>query len=133
MGMAGAYATVAARGVYCRPVAIEKIVKANGQQLPVESAGCHRVFSAAVADAASLILQGVITSGTAASPSRAIGRPAAAKTGTANSGFYAAFGGYTPDARGLRVGLQPDQAHRADVPRRQCHDRLRGLLPRVAR
>jgi membrane peptidoglycan carboxypeptidase len=107
MSMAGAYATVAARGVYCKPVAIEAIVDASGRHLPVESAGCQRVFSTAVADAASLILQGVITSGTASGPSRAIGRPAAAKTGTANGGFYAAFGGYTPTLAGYVSVFNP--------------------------
>jgi membrane peptidoglycan carboxypeptidase len=107
MSMAGAYATVAARGIYCRPVAIQKIVTQPGGSLPVESAGCHRVFSTAVADAASHILEGVITSGTAASPSRAIGRPAAAKTGTANSGYYAAFGGYTPTLAGYVSVFNP--------------------------
>jgi membrane peptidoglycan carboxypeptidase len=107
MNMAGAYATVAARGVYCKPVAIESIVGTGGRHYPVESASCRRVFSTAVADAASYILQGVITSGTAASPSRAIGRPAAAKTGTANGGFYAAFGGYTPTLAGYVSVFNP--------------------------
>jgi membrane peptidoglycan carboxypeptidase len=107
MDMSAAYATVAARGIYCRPVAIQSIVTGGGKKLPVQSAGCHRVFSSAVADAASHILQGVITSGTASSPSRAIGRPAAAKTGTANGGFYAAFGGYTPSLTGYVSVFSP--------------------------
>jgi membrane peptidoglycan carboxypeptidase len=48
-----------------------------------------------VADAATHILQGVLVSpGTA--DNRGIGRPAAAKTGTGNSGDFADFGGYTP-------------------------------------
>ncbi|HEX5293472.1 MAG TPA: transglycosylase domain-containing protein [Streptosporangiaceae bacterium] len=105
MSMAGAYATVAARGVYCKPVAILSITGTGGKKYPVESAGCHRVFSAAVADAANQILQGVITSGTAAG--RGIGRPAAGKTGTANGGFYAAFGGYTPTLAGYVSVFNP--------------------------
>jgi membrane peptidoglycan carboxypeptidase len=105
MSMAGAYATVAARGVYCKPVAIQSIVGIGGRHYPVESAGCHRVFSTAVADAASQILQGVLASGTAAN--RGIGRPAAAKTGTANGGFYAAFGGYTPTLAGYVSVFNP--------------------------
>jgi membrane peptidoglycan carboxypeptidase len=107
MTMAAAYATVAARGVFCKPVAIEAILTHTGKHLSVESAHCHRVVTTAVADAASLILQGVITAGTAASPSRAIGRPAAAKTGTANSGTYAAFGGYTPTLAGYVSVFNP--------------------------
>jgi membrane peptidoglycan carboxypeptidase len=105
MSMATAYATVAARGVSCKPVAIQSIVGIGGRKYPVESAGCHRVFSTAVADAASQILQGVITSGTASN--RGIGRPAAGKTGTANGGFYAAFGGYTPTLTGYVSVFNP--------------------------
>ncbi len=105
MSMAAAYATVAARGIYCKPVAIERITAPGGKDLPVESANCHRVFSAAVADAATHILEGVIASGTAAG--REIGRPAAAKTGTANAGTYAAFGGYTPNLAGYVSVFNP--------------------------
>jgi membrane peptidoglycan carboxypeptidase len=94
LNMAAAYATVASGGIYCKPIAISSIVTANGSKLPVASPGCHRVLSSEVAAAANLILQGVLTSGTAAG--RGIGRPAAAKTGTANQGYYAAFAGYTP-------------------------------------
>jgi len=108
MSMANAYATVASGGILCKPVAIERIVTLSGARLPVESPGCHRVIPAAVAVAASQILQGVITSGTAAGPfSRAIGRPAAAKTGTANAGYYAAFAGYTPSLAGYVSVFNP--------------------------
>ena len=69
-------------------------------------AGCHRVLSADVAEAANYILQGVLLSpGTAAG--RGINRPAAAKTGTANSGFYAAFAGYTPHLAGYVSVFNP--------------------------
>src|SRR5438876_3920486 len=68
LSMAAAYATVAARGMYCAPVAIGKIVDNTGKSLSVPSASCHRAFPAVVADAVSYILQGVLTnpSGTAA-------------------------------------------------------------------
>jgi membrane peptidoglycan carboxypeptidase len=106
MSMAAAYATVAARGVYCAPIAIAQISTSSGGSLPVQSAGCHRVLSTQVADAASYILQGVLQSpGTAAG--RGIGIPAAAKTGTANSGYYAAFGGYTPRLAGYVSVFNP--------------------------
>jgi len=95
MSMAAAYATLAARGTYCKPTAITAITDSNGRQLPVESARCHRVMSSGVADAANFVLQGVIDNGGTAY-NRGIGIPAAAKTGTANDGYYAAFAGYTP-------------------------------------
>jgi len=105
MSMAAAYATVAARGMYCTPIAISRILTGGGASLPVKSANCHRVFSTEIADAASYILQGVITSGTAVG--RGIGVPAAAKTGTSNGGFYAAFGGYTPRLAGYVSVFNP--------------------------
>ncbi len=95
MSMAAAYATLAARGIYCKPVAIASITDPAGHRYPVESPGCHRVISAGVADAANYVFTGVLgPTGTAAG--RGIGIPAAAKTGTANGGYYAAFAGYTP-------------------------------------
>jgi membrane peptidoglycan carboxypeptidase len=103
LSMAAAYATLAARGMYCAPTAILKITDNAGKNVKVPSAGCHRAFSAQVADAANYILQGVLTGGTAAPPAGpgGIGRPAAGKTGTSNveggAGTpYAAFAGYTP-------------------------------------
>jgi membrane peptidoglycan carboxypeptidase len=107
MSMAAAYATVAARGMYCTPIAISKILASGGASLPVKSTRCHRAFSTQVADAASYILQGVITNGTASGPSRSIGIPAAAKTGTSNGGYYAAFGGYTPRLAGYVSVFNP--------------------------
>jgi membrane peptidoglycan carboxypeptidase len=105
MSMAAAYATVAARGMYCTPIAIDKVLSISGSPLPVKSADCRRAFSTQVADAASYILQGVISSGTAAG--RGIGVPAAAKTGTSNGGYYAAFGGYTPRLAGYVSVFNP--------------------------
>ena len=106
MNMAAAYATLAARGVYCRPIAIRAISGAGGKALPVERAGCHRVMPAGVADAANYVLQGVLGGGGTAY-NRGIGIPAAAKTGTANRGYYAAFAGYTPRLAGYVSVFNP--------------------------
>lgn len=110
MTMAAAYASVPAGGIYCRPVAIASITAPGGGRLPVLSAGCHRVFSAAVAAAATYILRGVLTSGTAAGdgisrPGGAV--PEAGKTGTANSYDFAAFAGYTPNLAGYVAMFNP--------------------------
>jgi membrane peptidoglycan carboxypeptidase len=106
MSMAGAYATVASGGIYCHPIAIRQITDASGKNLPVEAAHCHRVLSRGVANAANYVLSGVLVSGTAAG--REIGRPAAAKTGTANGGYYAAFAGYTPTLVGYVSVFNPN-------------------------
>ena len=106
LNMAAAYATLAARGIYCRPMAITAITGRDGQPNPVESPGCHRVISKSVADAANYVLQGVLGGGGTAF-NRGIGIPAAAKTGTANGGFYAAFAGYTPRLAGYVSVFNP--------------------------
>ena len=97
--VAAADATLPARGVYCRPVVVSKIVTMSGARLPVESAGCHRVLPARVADAANYVLQGDLT-GAGTAPGDGIGRPAASKTGTADQYVSAFFVGYTPDLLG---------------------------------
>jgi membrane peptidoglycan carboxypeptidase len=97
--MAGAYATVASGGIYCTPLAIRQITGGNGKPLPVQSPDCHRVISALDAEAATYILRGVLTSGTAKGDGvtrNGVYLPQAGKTGTANSFDFAAFGGYTP-------------------------------------
>jgi membrane peptidoglycan carboxypeptidase len=112
LSMAAAYATVAARGMYCAPVAIGKILDNTGKSLSVPSASCHRVFPAVVGDAVSYILQGVLTSGTAANIGGLAGRQAAGKTGTSNvegggGTPYAAFAGYTPSLVGYVSVFNP--------------------------
>ena len=104
-----------ARGIYCSPIAITKIVTTTGAKLPVESANCHRVLSQAVADAANYILQGDLTAGTATADT--IGRPAASKTGTADDYTSAFFVGYTPDLLGaVWVGNPKDLIPMAGYP-----------------
>jgi len=97
--VAAADATLPARGIFCHPTPIRRIETMTGHKLPVESAGCRRVLPARIADAANYILKGDLTSfGTAERD--AIGRPAAAKTGTADQYRSAFFVGYTPTLLG---------------------------------
>jgi membrane peptidoglycan carboxypeptidase len=97
MSMAAAYATVAAGGVYCSPQAIARIqVISTGKELPVKSAGCHQAIPAGVAAAANYILQQVFGGSGTANGRNTTGHYAAAKTGTADGGYYAAFAGWTP-------------------------------------
>ncbi|HXZ77688.1 MAG TPA: penicillin-binding transpeptidase domain-containing protein, partial [Streptosporangiaceae bacterium] len=112
LSMAAAYAAVAARGIYCSPIAIERIITASGGSLSVPSANCHVAIPSGVADAVNYILQGVLTTGTAASVGGLADREAAGKTGTSNveNGFgtpYAAFAGYTPNLVGYVSVFNP--------------------------
>jgi membrane peptidoglycan carboxypeptidase len=109
MTMAAAYAAVAAKGVYCQPRAISRIT-AGRAELPIEPVACHRAFSPAVAAAATYILRGVLTSGTAGGDGvirNGSYVPQAGKTGTANSFEFAAFGGYTPHLAGYVSMFNP--------------------------
>ena len=105
MSMAAAYATVAARGMYCTPIAVARIISGTGARLPVQKPHCHQAIPAGVADAANYVLQSVLTVGTAGG--QGIGRPAAGKTGTSDNFDFAAFGGYTPDLAGYVSVFNP--------------------------
>ena len=93
--LASAYAGLAARGKYCKPIALDKIVDSTGKDLDMPSADCKQTVSKDVADAANYLLQYPFKGGTAAGLS--IGRQAAGKTGTTDGSTYAWFAGYTPN------------------------------------
>jgi membrane peptidoglycan carboxypeptidase len=117
MSMAAAYATVASGGIYCKPVVLSRVTDDTGQSIPVPSAGCHRVLSSDIANAANYILQGVFTSpgATGAGLGPIPGYQTAGKTGTSNSastvsGYgtpYAAFAGYTTNLVGYVSVFNP--------------------------
>jgi membrane peptidoglycan carboxypeptidase len=131
MTMAAAYATVAARGRYCSPIAITQVVTSTGLHLPVKSADCHQVISTAVADAAIHILQGVMVSpGTAAGDEftqHGVVPPQAGKTGTANNFQFAAFGGFTPRLAGYVSMFYPAET-RAMEGEASCYRSSDGAL-----
>jgi membrane peptidoglycan carboxypeptidase len=109
LDMASAYATLAARGTYCKPIAITEVLDAAGRSLGRVAPSCRSAMSEATADTVTSVLRGVITSGTG--KGAAIGRPAAGKTGTTNGPTAAWFDGYTPDFAGaVWVGFPTDPA-----------------------
>jgi penicillin-binding protein 1A len=97
--MTSAYATLAARGSYVEPTAIERVTGPGGEVLQGPLGGLDSVGSMAIssqdADAATRVLQGVIEHGTGTAAGLA-GRPAAGKTGTAQHATDAWFCGYVP-------------------------------------
>jgi penicillin-binding protein 1A len=92
--MTSAYATLASRGVYHRPVAIAETRSASGDLLLQAPTDGRRVIEQNDADVVTYALEGVIRSGTGTAAS--IGRPAAGKTGTGQDYRDAWFCGYTP-------------------------------------
>lgn len=84
--MANVYATIAANGVRCDPIAITKVTK-NGRELAVPSAGCKQAISKEVAQTTAYILNKDVTQGVAKDAQLAGGRKTFAKTGTAEDKY----------------------------------------------
>jgi penicillin-binding protein 1A len=97
--MTSAFSTLAARGVFVEPTAVEHISARDGVILQGPLRGVAGAGSTAVsaedADATTRILRGVIDHGTGTA-ARLAGRPAAGKTGTAKDATDAWFCGYVP-------------------------------------
>ncbi len=92
--MASAYGTLATGGVHHQPVVITEVVDHQGETIFKAKKKGKRIVSKQVSWAATRILKGVISGGTA---TRArIGRPAAGKTGTSQENRDVWFVGYTP-------------------------------------
>ncbi|WP_405363108.1 transglycosylase domain-containing protein [Kitasatospora sp. NBC_00085] len=95
--MANVYATFAAQGKHCAPIAISKITTVDGKDIPAPAGHCERVFSEETAEALNTVLNGVTeNNGTGAALSLEGGRQIAGKTGTSDHKKAAWFNGYTP-------------------------------------
>jgi penicillin-binding protein 1A len=94
---ASAYATLAAGGIYSKPMAIRKVVLANGKEDTDAGWGVpdrKRVISDGVAYEVTKILEDNVLGGTGVGAY--FGRPAAGKTGTTDNHADAWFSGYVP-------------------------------------
>jgi membrane peptidoglycan carboxypeptidase len=96
LDMANAYATFAAEGVRADATSVVKqVTGANGGLLYEYAPSTSRAFDGDVANTVSYALNHVVDDGTGAT-ARALGRPAAGKTGTTDDNKSAWFVGYTP-------------------------------------
>lgn len=99
LALAGAYATVANHGIYCRNHAVVSIADFGGTRRFSDNGSCRQAISRDVADATTAILTGVIdgsVGGRTGGP-MTISRDAAGKTGTTDSNAAVWFAGYTPE------------------------------------
>ena len=103
--MAGAYATVAARGKYCEPKPVTEIDDSAGHVVKKYADKCSQVLPEDTADAVNDILRGVqepgayhfgYEEGLALSKSDGTPIPSAGKTGTTQGDQVVWFDGYTP-------------------------------------
>jgi penicillin-binding protein 1A len=118
LDMASAYATLAAGGIYSRPMAIRKVILANGKEDDQAGWGKpvrKRVISDGVAYTVTKILEQNIQYGTGTRAN--FGRPEAGKTGTTDNHADAWFCGYLPNLEAtVWVGYP-----QAEIPMENVH------------
>ncbi|MFB2598435.1 transglycosylase domain-containing protein [Herbiconiux sp. P17] len=80
--MAAAFAAIANGGTYCSPVAIDRIVDAAGQDLPVPVTSCSQAVEPPIAAAMAYAMTRVVTAGSGTLSNPDDGVPHIGKTGT---------------------------------------------------
>ncbi len=143
--MADAYATVAAQGKYCAPMAVQEVRDNQGRVVPV-SPRCNQVVpveaARGAADAARCVTGYGASKGqcggwsTAPSVYPTVGRPVAGKTGTTDTTRAAWFIGFTPNLAAASFMADPDNPSDAvgdqnsrkpvDTVAQTLHDALQG-------
>ena len=94
---ASAYATFAARGKYCKPLPVTRILNADGEVFKTYASSCKQVMNQYTADVVNDVLRGVqLPGGFGYSAGLALPIPSAGKTGTTQDNKAVWFAGYTP-------------------------------------
>lgn len=95
--MANVYATIAANGVECTPIAIKRVINSHGDDIKVPSANCHQAIPPEIAQTAAYALNQTVTNpaGIARVMQLENGRKTFGKTGT-NEDSYLTAGGFLP-------------------------------------
>ena len=94
--MAGAYATLAARGLHCDNRPVTEILNSDGKVFKDYPKQCQQVIQQSTADTISDILKGVMAPG-GFGQALTLDKPSAAKTGTIDNNAAVWFDGYTPE------------------------------------
>jgi membrane peptidoglycan carboxypeptidase len=98
LSLAGAMAGFANQGVYCSPVAIDRvIVRSTGNEMRVPMTSCNQAMSPEVAAAATYAFEQVITGGTGTRSRIDDDVPIAGKTGTSDSSVQTWMTGYSTE------------------------------------
>ncbi|MEX1078482.1 MAG: transglycosylase domain-containing protein [Homoserinimonas sp.] len=99
LSLASAFATVASGGTYCKPIAIDRIVDADGEELPGQSQECTRSLTPEVAAGVAYALRGVMTGGgTGRQANPADNVKVIGKTGTTDSAIHTWMAGASTKA-----------------------------------
>ena len=112
--MANVYATIAASGVECTPIAIDKVINAAGQSITVPPANCHQAVSKDIAHTVAYAMYLYISKGQIGDVLKIPGYRAFGKTGT-NQNASLADGIFLPQMSTFIIGAQPQ--HPSWLPR----------------
>ncbi|MGA8113703.1 MAG: transglycosylase domain-containing protein [Actinocatenispora sp.] len=118
LDLANAYATVAAEGMYCKPLPALKITDALGHESSAAEPDCHRAVSKDIARAATDAARCPVESksffnkcdgGTAPDVGNLLGaRAVAGKTGSSENNATESFVGFTPQIAAAGTACNPD-------------------------
>jgi membrane peptidoglycan carboxypeptidase len=107
--LSNAYATFAARGMYCNPQIVLSINSLKtGKSIPWPGPSCHRVLSPGVADGVNYVLQQVMVKGGTGAKLKFGKSDLAGKTGTINNNFAVWFSGYSSTLAAASVVADAD-------------------------
>ncbi|MGW1342450.1 penicillin-binding protein [Kribbella sp. NPDC002412] len=106
--VANAYATFAARGMYCKPQVVTAITSSRGKSIPTPGPSCKRALSPTVADGVSYVLQQVMGPGGTGSKLKFGKSDLAGKTGTTDDNKAVWFAGYSTKLAAASVVADAD-------------------------
>ena len=96
--MAAAMAGISNNGIYCSPIAIDKVIVRNTKsELKAPSTSCSVAVSPEVAAGMTYAMQRVISGGTGGASATGDGTPLAGKTGTTDSGVHTWMTGFSSE------------------------------------
>ena len=113
--MAAAYAGIANGGVYCSPIAIDRVlIRKTGEELTVPESLCSQAVAPEIANAMVHAMKGVVAYGTGAAANPNDGTPLAGKTGTTDQQLHTWMTGFSSEVAtatwvGNVVGLTPQR------------------------
>ncbi|TCO32510.1 membrane peptidoglycan carboxypeptidase [Kribbella steppae] len=93
--LSNAYATFAARGMYCKPQVITAVTTSKGKTVPTPGPSCRRALSPTVADGVNYVLQKVMEPDGTGGKLKFGKSDLAGKTGTIDSNKAVWFAGYS--------------------------------------
>jgi membrane peptidoglycan carboxypeptidase len=118
--MASAYAAISNNGVYCSPIAIDRVYqRISGEDLVVPSSLCSQSVNPEIAAAMTHALKEVMRSGTGVAANPNDGTQLAGKTGTTDDRIHTWMAGYSTEVAtavwvGNVVGLTPQTGKRVN-------------------